>query len=176
MYRGKLVNWNDDKGFGFISAAELSSNTFIHISTLKHMSRSPKQGDYIYFEVERHEGKTRATNARIEGVAAKKFKTSKSTNKPGANKLVPVLVVGIMSVLLFNYLDFTEQVSNPRAIQQIPDTAFDTTPRQTFKCDGRQYCSQMRSREEAVFFIRNCPNTKMDGDNDGNPCESDSRF
>ena len=114
MYRGKLVNWNDDKGFGFISAAELSSNTFIHISTLKHMSRTPKQGDYIYFEVERHEGKMRATNARIEGVAAKKFKTSKSTNKPGANKLVPVLVVGVMSVLLFNYLDFTEEVSNPR--------------------------------------------------------------
>ncbi|WOX06133.1 excalibur calcium-binding domain-containing protein [Microbulbifer pacificus] len=45
-----------------------------------------------------------------------------------------------------------------------------------FKCDGRQHCSQMTSREEAVFFIRNCPNTKMDGDNDGVPCENDSRF
>ncbi|UHQ56495.1 excalibur calcium-binding domain-containing protein [Microbulbifer sp. YPW16] len=47
---------------------------------------------------------------------------------------------------------------------------------QKFKCDGRQHCSQMTSREEAVFFIRNCPNTKMDGDNDGIPCENDSRF
>ena len=47
---------------------------------------------------------------------------------------------------------------------------------QRFKCDGRQYCTQMKSREEAVFFISNCPNTKMDGDNDGVPCESDSRF
>jgi len=45
-----------------------------------------------------------------------------------------------------------------------------------FQCDGRQYCSQMTSREEAVYFIRNCPNTKMDGDNDGIPCENDSRF
>ncbi|WP_460804632.1 excalibur calcium-binding domain-containing protein [Microbulbifer agarilyticus] len=45
-----------------------------------------------------------------------------------------------------------------------------------FKCDGRQHCSQMNSREEAIFFIRNCPNTKMDGDNDGVPCENDSRF
>ena len=43
-------------------------------------------------------------------------------------------------------------------------------------CDGRQYCTEMRSREEAVFFINNCPNTKMDGDGDGNPCENDSRF
>ena len=45
-----------------------------------------------------------------------------------------------------------------------------------FRCDGRQYCSQMNSRAEAEFFIRNCPNTKMDGDRDGIPCENDSRF
>ena len=40
-----------------------------------------------------------------------------------------------------------------------------------FVCDGRQHCSQMRSCDEARFFIRNCPNTKMDGDGDGKPCE-----
>jgi len=40
-----------------------------------------------------------------------------------------------------------------------------------FKCDGRKYCSQMRSCAEAKYFIRNCPNTKMDGDGDGVPCE-----
>ncbi|WP_043135110.1 excalibur calcium-binding domain-containing protein [Pectobacterium atrosepticum] len=45
-----------------------------------------------------------------------------------------------------------------------------------FVCDGRQYCSQMNSREEAYFFIQNCPKTKMDGDHDGVPCERDSRF
>ena len=49
-------------------------------------------------------------------------------------------------------------------------------PSQNFSCDGRQHCSQMTSREEAVFFIRNCPDTKMDGDHDGDPCENDSRF
>lgn len=47
---------------------------------------------------------------------------------------------------------------------------------QNYKCDGRQYCSQMRSRAEAEFFNRSCPNTKMDGDLDGIPCENDSRF
>ena len=40
-----------------------------------------------------------------------------------------------------------------------------------FKCDGRQHCSQMSSYEEAVFFYNNCPDTKMDGDHDGIPCE-----
>ena len=46
----------------------------------------------------------------------------------------------------------------------------------SFKCDGRVYCSQMTSRAEAEFFVGNCPNTKMDGDDDGIPCERDSRF
>ena len=41
----------------------------------------------------------------------------------------------------------------------------------SFKCDGRTHCSHMRSCEEAKFFIQNCPNTQMDGDNDGIPCE-----
>ena len=45
-----------------------------------------------------------------------------------------------------------------------------------FRCDGRQHCSQMTSRAEAEFFLKNCPNMKMDGDRDGIPCENDSRF
>jgi len=40
-----------------------------------------------------------------------------------------------------------------------------------FKCDGRTRCSQMTSCEEATFFLRNCPGVKMDGNNDGVPCE-----
>ena len=40
-----------------------------------------------------------------------------------------------------------------------------------FRCDGRTHCSQMRSYEEAVFFLKNCPGTQMDGNNDGEPCE-----
>jgi hypothetical protein len=41
-----------------------------------------------------------------------------------------------------------------------------------FSCDGRTYCSQMTSCAEATYFINHCPGTKMDGNNDGVPCES----
>jgi Excalibur calcium-binding domain len=41
----------------------------------------------------------------------------------------------------------------------------------SYRCDGRQHCSQMSSCAEAKFFLRNCPGVKMDGDNDGIPCE-----
>ncbi len=40
-----------------------------------------------------------------------------------------------------------------------------------YACDGRQHCSQMHSCEEATWFLRHCPNTKMDGEGDGIPCE-----
>jgi len=47
--------------------------------------------------------------------------------------------------------------------------SIDVTPK--FQCDGRTHCSQMTSCEEATFFLKNCPGTKMDGNNDGVPCE-----
>ena len=47
----------------------------------------------------------------------------------------------------------------------------DNQENENYQCDGRKYCSQMNSCEEATFFINNCPNTKMDGDHDGVPCE-----
>jgi len=40
-----------------------------------------------------------------------------------------------------------------------------------YQCDGREYCSEMDSYEEAKYFLDHCPNVKMDGDNDGIPCE-----
>ena len=42
-----------------------------------------------------------------------------------------------------------------------------------FRCDGRQYCYQMKSKEEAMFFLSNCPETHLDDNNNGIPCEQD---
>ncbi|GAB2926348.1 excalibur calcium-binding domain-containing protein [Rheinheimera gaetbuli] len=57
--------------------------------------------------------------------------------------------------------DYTVPINKARAVANASQ----------FRCDGRQHCSQMTSYEEAVFFLRNCPDTKMDGDGDGVPCE-----
>ena len=46
-----------------------------------------------------------------------------------------------------------------------------TTSSEQFRCDGRTHCSQMTSCAEATYFLRNCPGTRMDGNNDGVPCE-----
>ena len=39
-------------------------------------------------------------------------------------------------------------------------------------CDGRRYCSQMTSCDEATWFLQHCAGTQMDGDRDGVPCET----
>lgn len=41
-----------------------------------------------------------------------------------------------------------------------------------YKCDGRNRCDQLKSCEEAMFFVQNCPATGLlDEDKDGIPCE-----
>jgi hypothetical protein len=46
-----------------------------------------------------------------------------------------------------------------------------TIPDSRYKCDGRTRCPQMTSCAEATYFVQNCPNTEMDGNSDGVPCE-----
>jgi len=45
------------------------------------------------------------------------------------------------------------------------------TDRISYICDDRKYCSQMTTYEKAIFFNKNCPDTKMDADKYEYPCE-----
>lgn len=40
------------------------------------------------------------------------------------------------------------------------------------ECGTKKYCKEMNSCEEAKYFLNNCNLTRLDGDNDGIPCES----
>lgn len=53
----------------------------------------------------------------------------------------------------------------------MPASKLPISTKPTFQCDDRQHCSEMSSKAEAQFFLENCPDTKMDGDNDGEACE-----
>ena len=95
-----------------------------------------------------------------------------------------IILVAVISFSAWSY--YQKQLLSEQKIERVEPQQItksnrmdQTTTAQSassFKCDGRQYCSQMTSRAEAEFFVRNCPNTKMDGDHDGIPCENDSRF
>ena len=86
--------------------------------------------------------------------------------------IVLVAIVG----LWFAYQNRSSQqveepvIYNEPTISQSIEKVY-VQPSRTYKCDGRQYCSQMSSCEEATYFLRHCPNPKMDGNGDGVPCE-----
>lgn len=167
--KGELVRWNDDRGFGFIKVLSSEQDIFIHITALKDMPRRPVVGDIIYFEVEHGEDrKTRAKSARIEGL-------TRIPRKTGANKngkrylfvLIFIIFKGIILIGLSGYIflsifeeDFTGDL---RSIFEEEDFT-------GYQCEGKQYCNQMTCKE-ARFYVKNCPNVKIDGDHDGQPCE-----
>ena len=156
MNKGLLKAWNDEKGFGFIKSDSLAHDTFIHISALKHMSRKPKVGDIIYFEVATEpNGKTKAVNCRIEGVLAQPhIKTStrpvRISKTSGKNSpLMKLITFGIIfsigfSVYKTGFLNTkqTPVVTNANLESFMPASSSSLTKtEQAFRCDGRQHCS-----------------------------------
>ncbi|MEY4590115.1 MAG: hypothetical protein RL497_2191 [Pseudomonadota bacterium] len=64
-----------------------------------------------------------------------------------------------------------EQQAAPVMRESVPVQKAEKPKKSHFKCEGKTYCSQMSSCDEARFYLNNCPGTKMDGDNDRIPCE-----
>ena len=201
MDRGVLVRWNDEKGFGFIQPEKnAAQDVFIHISVLKKMARKPIVGDSILYQTEvQNDGKRKAVIASIEGVAVvaasatpRSYSHVQSRNesfnnknkahyhsprKSSFNTIIPLLI--IVAIVIFGFKQYQEFNEAP-AIDEVPVlTNEDTqpmpiyesaTPR--FQCEaGKTHCSHMSSCAEATFYIQNCPNTQMDGNGDGIPCE-----
>lgn len=90
--------------------------------------------------------------------------------------LVVLALVGFLA--WFAYGKYQARTSPADGTDRAPTLAVSTDPvlpapaaDPEFACDGRTYCSQMRSCAEATFFLRHCPSTKMDGNHDGVPCE-----
>lgn len=175
--QGVIKNWNNDRGFGFIESPDHEREIFVHISAFPQDEVRPRVGERVSFELRRNsDGKWRAVAIqRLDAVA--KIPRKKPTRVVHQQRSMPLisilLVLGIVA-----YVVYTRFSPRPNIIENfIPMLSSTPAAKQTnFRCDGRQYCSEMRSRAEAEFFIRNCPNTKMDGDRDGIPCENDSRF
>ncbi|MNQ45464.1 Excalibur calcium-binding domain protein [compost metagenome] len=86
--------------------------------------------------------------------------------------ILVVLVVGLLAWKLSPELQSWAEarLSNPQITATV--VAAPKPVSAPVKCDGRKYCSQMTSCAEAKNFLQNCPGMKMDGDNDGIPCEA----
>ncbi|GAB6906641.1 putative cold shock domain family protein [Desulfosarcina cetonica] len=174
-FKGTLVRWNEDRGFGFIKSDSFNKDVFIHISALKRMSRKPRIQDIIYFEISTNrEGKRKAVNARIEGVSIKIDKFNhRNENSFKFKLLFIILIIFALSALFFFKAPMIKSMIKPM-VSTIMETVEQISMEEEltgFSCQGKQYCSEMTSCKEAKFYLKNCPNVKIDGDHDGIPCE-----
>lgn len=71
MQKGRIKNWIDERGFGFIQPDDGSEALFFHISVLQAANRRPVVGDVVFFHVvEDDNGRCTADAVSIEGVAS----------------------------------------------------------------------------------------------------------
>lgn len=189
-FKGTLTDWKDDRGFGFIEPAEGGDRVFCHIKAFDVRVRRPIAGDRVTYELGKDaQGRLTAIKVRPVGLEKAQYQSNRLYRNTNAPKFWPPRTILFYPwlIVFIGYAVWSFIKSEPPALittdKQVepaplkPESAT-TRPEQSteFRCDGRVYCSQMKSRAEAEFFIKNCPGTKMDGDNDGVPCENDSRF
>ena len=170
--KGKITHWNGQKGYGFITPSAGEKQVFVHISSFENRHPAPRINQLVDFSLSKDkQGRPCAVNVSRPGEKIRK--TAKSSNQFWSLKSATLLLVVITIAAALAYSKYRKSqaglVMPLKASNPSPSTS---RPAPQFSCDGRTHCSDMTSCAEAKFFIQNCPNTKMDGDGDGVPCES----
>ncbi len=127
------------------------------------------------------EDDNRKTHASVHKKTERKYVGRvdyRATKVYGKHKLVSIILLVVFGFFLWtNYLEkYNNSIDSVQA--EVPIDNIETTDfseikneNQNFHCAGKTHCSEMTSCEEAVFYLKNCPGSVMDGDNDGLPCE-----
>ena len=196
-YEGRLTQWNDERGFGFIEPVQGGDKVFVHISAFARSDRGPvgrpQLGDRVSFEVVTDvQGRKQARHVvRPDAVARAGVTDARRAPRPerarrpaeassGLGSAVG-WVAGVLLVAALGWQGYhwwqAYAPGRPREAATLAQPPAQRDPARpveaaiAFRCDGRTMCSQMTSCAEAKYFLRNCPGTKMDGNHDGVPCE-----
>ncbi|MEZ0233112.1 MAG: cold shock domain-containing protein [Methylophilaceae bacterium] len=167
-FQGKITRWQDHRGFGFITPNGSGEDIFLHISDLDDSQRPSVGGLVTYTIGENAKGK-KAMNVQFV-VKKAPIRERKKPSSFNWFKWIKPVVIAVVILCIFRAHIF-EDASKPvdTELFEAQQTPLNTN---TFQCNGRTQCSEMTSCEEAKFYLKHCPSTKMDGDQDGIPCES----
>lgn len=179
---GKLQHWNDERGFGFIAPAQGGAQIFVHISAFPRDGSRPVVGEQLWYDLGKgRDGKAQAVNVRrLAAQVRPRAPMAARRAEASGISFTGVFVIAVLLVIAVNWgyghyqrwqkrQDLAAEIAPARPFRATATTAAPTGA--GFRCDGRTMCSQMRSCEEATWFINNCPGTRMDGEGDGIPCE-----
>jgi len=79
LQSGKLISWNDDKGFGFIAPDNGGDKVFVHISAFANRNRRPVVGTSIQFtRTTDDKGRIKAATAQFQGRGAPSANASRA--------------------------------------------------------------------------------------------------
>ncbi len=80
-YQGKITNWKDDQGFGFVILNGGGQKAFVHIKSFANSSHRPINGDIITYELASDErSRFFAKNIRFAGETTKYSDSKKSSS------------------------------------------------------------------------------------------------
>jgi cold shock CspA family protein len=168
-YQGRVADWNDDRGFGFVAPNDGGSRLFLHISELTDRSTRPSEGVLVTYEIGKSaDGRPRAQAVRF--VSASSSGRAKSGNLTATLFLLAVIVPVVVYVawVRISYPGSSMSASIYKIIfareALRSNTQFQCTPQ-------KSSCSAMTSCAEAFFHQEKCGVPNMDGDRDGIPCE-----
>lgn len=175
---GTLKSWNDERGFGFIAPSGGGAELFVHISAFPRGGPRPSIGEVLTYEI----GRGKNGQPQAVRIARKSTAAGTATRRPARRHydaprrtllgaLVPLLLAGGGALAYWYFTSDSDPISTIPLTAPQPYRAMRQPDAPAFQCDGRVYCSQMTSCAEARYFLSHCPGTKMDGDNDGVPCE-----
>lgn len=181
---GKIKKYNEERGFGFIEVEETKQELFFHIKDFSK-GKAPQIGERLTFNTQQYENKLKATNIiRLDFPNQQQKSRSKSNFKEKDEQssilgiIFTISIASIITYLIYGYIqdsihrnELAAQPVTTETLHIANQNTQNSSNSSNFKCDGRVHCSQMTSKDEAVYFINHCPGTKMDGDGDGDPCE-----
>ena len=177
---GNIKKWNDERGFGFIQEEQTNTEYFAHISSFTPKTPRPQIGERVIFDtITSDKGRKEAKNIYYlerPKPQNRRADSQKNHRETSNNRMLPLLesllsILVIAGIGYFIYNKFFTEKSSSNISTSPASVSSEHRSAQNYQCDGRRYCSQMHSCEEAKFFLKNCPNTEMDGDHDGTPCE-----
>ena len=188
-FQGRITEWKDERGFGFIVPNGGGAKIFVQIGALRRGEPRPGGGELVTYELAAPDEKgPRAKDVVYVERARSAPRTRRDGTAGGAGCATWASLVLFVALGAFAWQQFFPQRTPPQTVTDpspAPGAPAVTTRGHplvnvltapddgtSFKCEGKIHCSQMASCAEAKFYLTNCPGVKIDGDRNGIPCES----
>ncbi len=95
-FKGKITQWNDAKGFGFIQPMQSGEKVFFHIKSVQNRSRRPVLNEVVTYSVAKDgQGRLQAQAVTFAGEKLKVKKARSASNVPLSVSVVFFLLLAL---------------------------------------------------------------------------------